>query len=257
MRDGLVRPLEVKRGFSMRIMTSSAFALILSTGLVGAAHAAQSEIDLSSLTNANLQTYTDGTAYPTAGSTVTIGAASFLVSSDAGAAGTTGAIQVSSPSDSFVIPVNQAGYSTVYVLVNSAFGVLGETVGSLVFQDSAGDTDTISLQEGINIRDHWTAYNDVATDIYGTATYGGGVRFDAYEYVLPASFEGNTLTSITLSGAPDTNNPNGEPFLAAVTLATGASPVPEPSTWAMMMAGFAGLGWLGFTRRRAIGSAAA
>ena len=129
----------------MKVMTSSAFALILSAGLAGAAHAAQSEIDLSSLTNANLQTYTDGTAYPTAGSTVTIGAASFLVSSDAGAAGTTGAIQVSSPSDSFVIPINQAGYSTVYVLVNSAFGVLGETVGSLVFEDSAGDTDTISL----------------------------------------------------------------------------------------------------------------
>jgi hypothetical protein len=142
-------------------------------------------------------------------------------------------------------------------LVNSAFGVLGETVGSLVFQDSAGDTDTVSLQEGVNIRDHWTAYNDVATDIYGTATYGDGVRFDAYEYVLPASFEGNTLTSITLSGAPDTNNPNGQPFLAAVTLATGASPVPEPSTWALMIAGFAGLGWLGYSRHRAIGSAAA
>jgi PEP-CTERM motif len=113
------------------------------------------------------------------------------------------------------------------------------------------------LQEGVNIRDHWTAYNDVATDIYGTATYGDGVRFDAYEYVLPASFEGNTLTSITLSGAPDTNNPNGQPFLAAVTLATGASPVPEPSTWALMIAGFAGLGWLGYSRHRAIGSAAA
>ena len=141
------------------------------------------------------------------------------------------------------------------MLVNSAFGVLGETVGSLVFKDSAGDTDTISLVEGVNIRDHWTAYNDVATDIYGTATYGDGVRFDAYEYILPASFEGNTLTSITLSGAPDTNNPNGEPFLAGVTLATSA--VPEPSTWAMMIAGFAGLGWLGLSRRRAIRSAAA
>ena len=71
--------------------------------------------------------------------------------------------------------------------------------------------------------------------------------------MLPASFESNTLTSITLSGAPDTNNPNGQPFLAAVTLATGASPVPEPSTWALMIAGFAGLGWLGYSRHRAIG----
>ena len=36
-----------------------------------------------------------------------------------------------------------------------------------------------------------------------------------------------------------------------------SSSVPEPSTWAMMIAGFAGLGWLGYSRRRAIGSAAA
>jgi hypothetical protein len=49
--------------------------------LAGAAQAAQSEIDLSSLTNANIQTYSDGTNYPIAGSTFSIGAASFSVSS--------------------------------------------------------------------------------------------------------------------------------------------------------------------------------
>jgi PEP-CTERM motif len=31
---------------------------------------------------------------------------------------------------------------------------------------------------------------------------------------------------------------------------TGSGTVPEPSTWAMMLAGFAGLGWLAHTRRR-------
>ena len=36
-----------------------------------------------------------------------------------------------------------------------------------------------------------------------------------------------------------------------------SSSVPEPSTWAMMIAGFAGLGWLGYSRRHAIRSAAA
>lgn len=242
----------------MKSMTSSAVALILSAGLAGAAHAAQFEVDLSSVTNANIQTYTDGTNYPIAGNTVTIGGVSFAVSSDGGVAGTTGAIQTSSPSDSFEAPIGQAGYSTVYVLVNSAFGVEGVTVGSLVFTDSAGHTDTIALTEGINVRDHWTAYNDVATDIYGTATFDGGVRLDAYKYILPASFAGNTLTSITLDGAPDLSSPNGEPFLAGVTLATGGTaPVPEPSTWAMMIAGFAGLGWLGLSRGRSIRSAAA
>ncbi|HEY6520765.1 MAG TPA: PEP-CTERM sorting domain-containing protein [Roseiarcus sp.] len=240
----------------MKVMTSSALALTLSAGLASAAHAAQTQIDLSSLTNENIQTYTNGTNYPLAGSTVNINAASFTLSS-MGGPDTTGVIQANSPTDSFVIPINEAGYSIVYVLMNSAFGELGSTVGSLVFQDSAGDSDTISLEEGVNVRDHYIDFNNVATEVYGTAQYPGDVKLDAYEYLLPASFAGNTLTSITLSGAPDTGSPNGEPFLAAVTLATGASPVPEPSTWAMMIAGFAGLGWLGFSRRRAIGSAAA
>ena len=53
-------------------------------------------------------------------------------------------------------------------------------------------------------------------------------------------------------------SPDGEPFLAAVTTSTTlSSPVPELSTWTMMIAGFAGLGWLGYSRRHAIRSAAA
>jgi PEP-CTERM motif len=58
-------------------------------------------------------------------------------------------------------------------------------------------------------------------------------------------------TSITLNGGVDTGSPDGEPFLAGVTLATGASPaVPEPSTWAMMLLGFAGLGFLSWRGSR-------
>jgi hypothetical protein len=189
---------------------------------------------------------------------VNINAASLTLSSEDGSADTTGVIQANSSTDSFLIPINETGYSIVYVLMNSAFGGIGSTVGSLVFQDSAGDSDTISLEEGVNVRDHYIDFNNVSTEVYGTAQYPGDVKLDAYEYVLPASFAGNTLTSITFNGAADTGVPNGEPFLARVTLATGGvAPVPEPSTWAMMISGFAGLGWLGYSRRRAIRSAAA
>jgi PEP-CTERM motif len=234
----------------MKVMTSSAVALILSAGLAGAANATETQIDLSSLTNENIQTYTNGTNYPLAGSTVDINGASFTLSS-IGGPDTTGVIQANSSTDSFVIPIDEAGYSIVYVLVNSAFGELGSTVGSLVFQDSAGHSDTISLEEGVNVRDHYIEFNNVATEVYGTAEFPGDVKLDAYEYVLPGSFAGNTLTSITLNGGADTGSPDGEPFLAAVTLATGGSPaVPEPSTWAMMLVGFVGLGFAGYRRTR-------
>jgi len=81
-------------GFPMKIVTSSASALVFCAGLVGAAHAAQTQIDLSSLTNEDIQTYTNGTNYPLAGSTVNItganGVVSVTLSSFEGAANTTG-----------------------------------------------------------------------------------------------------------------------------------------------------------------------
>jgi hypothetical protein len=64
----------------------------------------------------------------------------------------------------------------------------------------------------------------------------------------------------TLQGAQSINdfgqivgygiNPEGalDAFLLTPCLWCGASAVPEPSTWAMMLIGFAGLGFAGFRR---------
>ena len=112
----------------MKVTASSTIALILSVGLAGAAHAAQTQIDLSSLTNSNMQTYTNGSNYPLAGATVSIsgasGPVSFTLSSEGDDPSTTGSILATSPSDSFVIPINEAGYSIVYMLVNSGYGAI-------------------------------------------------------------------------------------------------------------------------------------
>ena len=59
------------------------------------------------------------------------------------------------------------------MLVNSGFGEINSTVGSLVFQDSAGHSDTISLEEGVNIRDHYISFNNVATEVYGRLNIQG------------------------------------------------------------------------------------
>ena len=58
----------------------------------------------------------------------------------------------------------------------------------------------------------------------GTASYGGGqVRLDEQGFVLPAAFQSATLTDIILLGYG--NVPDGEPFLAAATVATSNGPV--------------------------------
>ncbi len=244
----------------MKIATSSAVALFLSAGLAGAAHAAQSQVDISGQVNANIQTYTNGNNYPQGPTSLTVNGIDFAIASfPGGGVGGTGVIQLQSATDTYTISVDETDIKAVYTLINSGFGEAGFTTGTLTFADSAGDSFVYNLTEGDNIRDHYDGFyvND-APAAYGTANFDGGVRLDAQQIVLPTSFWTSELTTITFAGAPDYGLPNGEPFLAAVTTSTTlSSPVPEPSTWAMMIAGFAGLGWLGLSRRRAIRSAAA
>ena len=242
----------------MKSLCLPALALSAVIGVGGSAVAAQTQVDISSQVNADIQTYTDGGNYPQAPATVTIGGIDFAIAPYPAGAGSggSGVVQVVSPTDSFTFDVSLPGITSVYTLINSAFGNLGSTVGAITFGDLSGDSVTFDLTEGLNVRDHYNGfYNNDASDLYGTASYAGGVRLDAQQFILPAAFGASTLTSITFNGVADTGLGGGEPFLAAVTATTSA--VPEVSTWAMMLAGFAGLGWLGYTRRREIRSAAA
>jgi hypothetical protein len=68
--------------------------------------------------------------------------------------------------------------------------------------------------------------------------------------------ESITLTSITgplqfgsiLPAWPGQSPEGGAP--SSFTYSGSASAVPEPATWAMMLAGFAGLGFLGYRRNK-------
>jgi len=213
-----------------------------------ASPAAAASVDISGLTNSNLQTYTDGNNYPLAGSTVTIGGVNFLLTSYLGNPNTTGVIQTPSGNSSFTINVNQADVGTVYTLINSAFGEAGNQTGALVFADSAGDTYTYNLTEGDNVRDHYNGFFiNTAPNVYGTAQFNGGVRLDAQQIVLPAGFDSSTLTTITFEGL-NAGVPQGEPFIAAITTQTAGAPGPTPG------AGLAGISavvaWLAFAKRQ-------
>ena len=228
-------------------MNSPKFALSAMLALALSPSAAfAGSVDISGLVNADIQTYNNGSNYPLGGSTVNIGGVSFTLTAING--GGTGVIQTSG-NDSFTINVDQVGVSTVYTLINSAWGAVGTNNGSLVFTDAASDTYTYNLVEGTNVRDHYNgSFVNTATDLYGTASFSGGVRLDAQQIVLPTAFASSTLTTITFNGI-NAVYPTGAPFLAAVTTS-----VPEPSTWVMMLAGFAGLGFVGYRRQKAIQS---
>jgi PEP-CTERM motif len=204
--------------------------------LAGGANAAQ--IDLSSYVNANLSTYFDGFVYPADGGPQTIGGVTFNLAAYPG--GGTGIVQAADGNpDTYTITVGQADVTTVYTIANSAFGVLGGTIGSLTFNGSGGATYTYDYTEGTTIRDHaTTSFNDVATDLFATKDYGDGDHLDVQKIVLPGAFASQTLTSITFNAF---NSADGDPFIAAIDTFSGT--VPEPASWALMILGLAGVGF--------------
>ncbi len=233
----------------MRNSSASALlALLAVSAFAPQAHA--SSVDLSSYLNANVSTYTQGSNYPAPGS-ISIGGVSFTLG---GYGGGTGVIQSPGGGQTFDITgLNISNAGVAYTIINSAFGVNGATIGSIEFIGAGGASVTYQLIEGVNVRDHYYGmYNNVATNLFATAAYSNGsvvpdgpglVHFDVQQFSL-AGLAGQNLSEIVFTGNGDGN---GQPFLAAVT--TQIASVPEPATWAMMILGFCGIGFLALRRK--------
>ena len=243
------------------------FALVASFGLsLYGIPAYATEVDLSTFVNANLDTYTNGNLYPANGGQLTVGGVAFNLAPFTG--GGTGIVQLggdNNPGDiaappylpSVIIPVNQAGVTTVYTLINSVFGSQTNpltVIGTLTFQGSTGSY-TYNLTEGDNVRDHYEGtFVNSAPGLAASYYFGdGSVRLDEQAIALPTGL--GILESITFA-ANDQYYGNGEPFLAGITTST-VSAVPEPSTWAMMILGFAGVGFMALRRKAKPGLIAA
>lgn len=207
-------------------------------------------VDLQPYVNANVSTYTEGGNYPSA--STTIGGVTFsLATFDGG----TGIVQLDG-TNAVNIAVNQTGVNTAYVILNSAFGIAGQTIGSLVF-NGGGNSVSFDLTEGVNVRDHFFGFfNNSATDIFATAAYtNGGIvadgpnfaHFDVYRFDISAL--GGALDSIDFGSRTDFFA-NGQPFLAGVTTAFTVGGVPEVSTWAMLIFGMGAAG--AALRRRSV-----
>ena len=208
-----------------------------------AAHAAYTTVNLDPYVNSDWSGSTSGSDYPSG--TVTIGGVDFLVSSFGSGAG-----GVTVPgSTSVAIDVGVSMVDTAYVMINSGWGRLGALNGTLTFA-GGGNSLVIDLVQGVNIRDHWLNYNQVATDILATVTYPGGNRWDTYAYDI--SSLGGTLDTVTLTGI-NGGNPQGQATLTGITLfgSDGTTPaVPETATWFMLILGFGAVGSVLRNRRK-------
>lgn len=89
-----------------------------------------------------------------------------------------------------------------------------------------------------------------------SVTIGGGTLAAGQIYVFDLLFD-DRITGDDGNGTPITQfydtHTNG------LFATAGVAPVPEPSTWAMMLIGFAGIGYAGYrsARKRSVAAAAA
>lgn len=67
--------------------------------------------------------------------------------------------------------------------------------------------------------------------------------------------EGIPFSAITRGSFHSDSATFGEPITGTITNATLTAPVPEPHTWAMLILGFAVIGFMGYRRRESAGPA--
>jgi hypothetical protein len=238
-----------------RIIILAGVVLALSAASV---NAGQIQVDISGQVNSDLNTYSGGANYPNGGTAININGigfslATFPTTNDIGIVQTFTIFGTGTPAaSSYTFGVNLPDVQTIYTLINSSFGQDGDTIGSVTFTGTGG-VISFDLTEGLNVRDHFEgAFENSASNLFGTASFGTGSpapdRLDAQQFNVAGI---GTLQSIEFdqSGTIDVNgNLAGFPFLAAITIVTGTA-VPEPSTWTMMILGFAGAGFMTYRRK--------
>jgi hypothetical protein len=173
--------------------------------------AAFQQVPIGDLANANIRVYSGGASYPVAPTTLS------------------------------VAETNVVAPAAVYTLINSAFGAFGATNATIEFVGANGANAVFNIVQGDNIRDHINnVFNNVAVNVVPTEF--GADRLDRQTFVLPNDFAADTLTKIVFT-AVDSGNPQGQAFLAAVTVAT----VPEPHS--LLLLSTCALGILSARRR--------
>ncbi|MBV8422566.1 MAG: PEP-CTERM sorting domain-containing protein [Hyphomicrobiales bacterium] len=140
----------------------------------------------------------------------------------------------------------------MYTLTDNTFGSAGTTEFSVTFAGTGGSI-TDNYVGALNTKDYNLNCATTGCDstpkasywfIDGSGSYpGDGQWLQQVGFALPAGFGLQSVTFTQVNGGDGA-------ILAGVTLST--TTVPESSTWAMILAGFAGLGFAAYRRRKAL-----
>ncbi|SEM76380.1 hypothetical protein SAMN04489760_1447 [Syntrophus gentianae] len=145
------------------------------------------------------------------------------------------------------IPVNVYGATSAYTMINSYCGVYGVTIGKIEFYGSDGAYCYADLVEGINVRDHFAgAWNNIIDGVNAMAAFDNGngrARLDMQIYSLTADFSDETLTDIVFTSYM--KGREGQPFIAAATVAANAVPIPP----AVLLFGSGLIGLIGVRKK--------
>ncbi len=167
--------------------------------------------------------------FPTGGSVIQVGGVDFTLAhypntTNLGVAVTADATPATPSVLDF--PVNVANPTRVYTLINSFYGAPGTLLGTIEFIGTGGAQASFDLVEGMNVRDfnNGVFVNTVSQALPSISFAGGQGRLDRQSFDLPASFLGQTLTEIRLTGIAGALA--GRPFLAAATVVSATAGTP-------------------------------
>ena len=121
------------------------------------------------------------------------------------------------------------------------------SLGGLASGDLVTLTNPIHLATGSTIAISWDggAFHDITT-IASIASSSDAIAVDAHGELFGPGVSKNT-SNLQLAWT----QAGGTGFaISGSGSYTATSAIPEPSTWAMMIAGLVGLTWVGFTKRR-------
>jgi choice-of-anchor A domain-containing protein len=152
-------------------------------------------------------------------------------------------------SNTGIVVFDISGSALASDLVNNNISFTGKGVTSYIINVIGNFTDPSSTHFNVDQEDALFNFEDATTVNLGQ--WGASILAPdaAVKITSGGDIAGSVFANEFLGGGELLNNNLFDGALPAAAL-TASAPVPEPSTWAMLIAGFAGLAFLGWRRAR-------